>query len=184
MPPRKRWKGPFSGSINRDSNPGTDPPLLTRTLYVRAVGLLANRPFSTSELKKKLLQSTSEEAIVRSVLDQLMSHGYLNDRQYIERYVHSRRESKHFGRQRIEMELHLKGLDPSLVAEMLEHLYPPDEDLLELRRSLEKKLRGLNLPMDAKKTARLYNYLLRQGFSRETTYREIRRRIKDVDLAE
>jgi regulatory protein len=117
-------------------------------------------------------------------LDQLTSHGYLDDRQFIEGYIHSRREYKHYGRHRIELELRLKGLDPALVTEMLEHLYSPDEDQLELRRTLEKKLLGLSPPMDAKKVAKLYNYLLRQGFSREATYREIRRRFKDVDLTE
>jgi len=184
MPPRKRWKGPFSGSKNCVSRPGANLQSSVPELYARAIKLLSNRPFSTSELKKKLLQHTSEESLVRSALDQLISHGYLDDREFIEGYIHSRRRSKHYGRQRIELELRLKGLDSSLVAEMLEQFYPPDEDQLELRRTLEKKLLGLSPPMDAKKLAKLYNYLLRQGFSREAVYREIRRRFKDVDLSE
>ena len=153
-------------------------------LYTRAIKLLSNRPFSTPELKKKLLQHTSEESLVRSVLDRLISYGYLDDRKFIEGYIQSRRGSKHYGRQRIELELRFKGLDPSLVAEMLEQFYPPDVDQLELRGALEKKLLGLSPPMDAKKVAKLYNYLLRQGFSREAVYREIRRRFKDVELFE
>ena len=184
MPPRKRWKSPFSGSKNHVSEAGIDATPSAQDLYARAVKILSQRSLSSAELRKKLLQFTSQESLVCSVLEQLTSRGYLDDRRFIEGFIHSGHESKHYGRHRIELELRLKGLDPLLVAEMLDHLYPPDLDQLELQKTLEKKLLNLRLPMDAKKIAKLYNYLLRRGFAREAASREIRRRFKDVDMNE
>jgi hypothetical protein len=43
---------------------------------------------------------------------------------------------------------------------------------------LERKLRSLHPPMDAKKLSRLYNHLLRRGFPSEAIRLELRRRLK------
>ena len=153
-------------------------------MYGYALKILSYQSLSTAELKKRLLERTHEESLVNSVLDRLTSQGYLDDRRFIEGFVFSRRESKHYGRKRIELELRLKGLDSVLVGDMLEQLYPADEDQLQLRKNLEKKLKSLGPPMDAKKAARLYNYLIRRGFARDAAFREIRRRFKEVDLTE
>lgn len=161
-----------------------ESPPSDQDLYNYALRALARRPFPIAELKKRLLDFTADESLVGSVIEQLRCRGYLDDRKYIEGFVRSRRQSKHYGRFRIESELRRQGLDPNLVEGMLEELYPRDEDTVELHQALERRLRSLSAPIDAKKAARLYNYLLRRGFAREAIYREFRRRFKDVDLTD
>jgi regulatory protein len=184
MPPRKRWKRQSFASRRLVSESGTESSPTDQDLYNYALRALARRPFPIAELKKRLLDFTSNESLVSSVIEQLSCRGYLDDRKYIEGYVHSRRHSKHYGRFRIESELRLQGLDPRVVEGMLDELYPRDEDTLELHQALDRKLRSLNSPIDAKKAARLYNYLLRRGFAREAVSREIQRRFKDIDLTD
>lgn len=183
MPQEKRWRKPWSHSKGSIIEPDTKDNN-RQALYNRALRLLARRSLPTIELRKKLLDLSGNESLVLSIIQDLDSCGYLDDRKFIETFVHSRRERRHFGRARVEMELRQKGLNPGLVAEVLEQVYPQGEDNVELEKALTKKLKALSAPIDAKKAARLYNYLLRQGFSADVVYREIRRRFGEINPTE
>ncbi len=184
MPQKKRWRKPSSHSKDSIVESDVDGHLDRNALFGRALHLLSHRSLPSIELRKKLLELSGDEPLVLSILQDLFSCGYLDDRKFIETFVHSRREGKHMGRSRIEMELRQKGMNPGLVQEVLEEVYPQSEDFFELDKALIKKLKTLSLPIDAKKAARLYNYLLRQGFSAEVVYREIRRRFGEINLIE
>jgi hypothetical protein len=69
-------------------------------------------------------------------------------------------------------------LNPKLVSEELEKAYPAEAELGPLQHALERKLRSLPPPMDAKKLSRLYNHLLRRGFPGGAIRQELRRRLK------
>jgi hypothetical protein len=69
-------------------------------------------------------------------------------------------------------------LNPKLVREELEKAYPAEAEREPLQHALERKLRSLLPPMDAKKLSRLYNHLLRRGFPSEAIRLELRRRLK------
>ncbi len=184
MPPRKKWKRPFSKSSDSVREPENPPSSVGQALYVFALRTLARRSYATAELKKRLLERSQDEALVSSVLRRLTSDRYLDDRLFVEGFIQSRREHKHQGRLRIESELRSKGLDLWLIHEVMNRIYPQADDAPQIALALDKKLRSLPPPIDAKKAARLYNYLLRRGFPAEAIYREIHRRLKDIDLAD
>jgi len=74
-------------------------------------------------------------------------------------------------------------LNPKLVSEELEKAYPVEAELGPLQHALERKLRSLPPPVDAKKLSRLYNHLLRRGFPGGAIRQELRRRLKlEMDL--
>ena len=110
------------------------------------------------------------------MIERLKTASYLDDRKYVELFIQSRRDRKAQGRFRISRELQAKGLDPSLVQKVLNETYPAEQERAPLRLALEKKLQTLSAPMDAKKLARLYNHLLRLGFSVDAVRRELDRR--------
>jgi len=74
-------------------------------------------------------------------------------------------------------------LNPKLVSEELEKAYPVEAELGPLQHALERKLRSLPPPMDAKKLSRLYNHLLRHSFPDGAIRQELRQRLKtETDL--
>jgi regulatory protein len=179
MQPKKKWNTELPSSRDSTAEAEADPSGFEQELYILALKALNRKPYPSIELEKKLLDRSSNRDLVSSVLRRLTANGYLDDRKYIEVFALSRRDRKLQGRSRIENELRAKGLDPDLIKEILEEIYPraADRDLLAL--ALDKRLKNLTLPMDAKKIARLYNYLFRHGFPAEDIHREISKRFKN-----
>ena len=175
MRPKRKWKRPSASSSG-----STDPEATSRPseeeLYNLALKALTRRPYSIRELEDRLLQSCGDSRRDSHVIERLKTASYLDDRKYVELFIQSRRDRKAQGRFRISRELQAKGLDPSLVQKVLNETYPAEKERAPLRLALEKKLQTLSAPMDAKKLARLYNHLLRLGFSVDAVRRELDRR--------
>ena len=176
MQPKKKWKGPSTTSSSELTSKAE--PSSSQQLYVSALKALTRRPFPIRELEQKLLQSCPDADTVNQVIQRLKAAGYLDDRKFCEAFIRSRLQRKAHGRARIERELRVRGLNPKLVREELEKAYPPEAELEPLQHALERKLRSLAPPMDAKKLSRLYNHLLRRGFPGETIRLALRRRLK------
>jgi regulatory protein len=176
MQPKRKWKGPLVTSSNELTSKAEPPS--SQQLYVSALRALTRRPFPIRELEQKLLQSCPDAETVNQIIERLKSAGYLDDRKFCESYIQSRLQRKAYGRARIERELRARGLNPKLVSEELEKAYPAEAELAPLQSALERKLRSLPPPMDAKKLSRLYNHLLRRGFPGGAIRLELRRRLK------
>jgi regulatory protein len=137
---------------------------------------LGRRDHSTRELEVKLLARTDDASAVAGVLDRLKAGGYLDDRQCIETLAAVRLRRGDSGRSRLQREMAARGLPRELVNQVLNEMFPPDEELNHMLRSLERKLKSLPEPLDEKRLVRLYNYLLGRGFPPEAVRREIRKR--------
>jgi len=117
---------------------------------------------------------------VAGVLGRLKAGGYLDDRQCIETLAAVRLRRGDSGRSRLQREMAARGLPGDLVNQVLDEMFPPEEELDHLRRSLERKLEALPEPLDEKRVARLYNYLLARGFPPEAVRREFRKRFHRI----
>jgi regulatory protein len=177
MQPKKKWKEPSAASSSELTNKVESPPSLDQ-LYASALKALTRRPFTIHELERKLLQSCTNTSVVNQIIEKLTTAGYLDDRRYCESFIQSRLQRKAQGRTRIAQELRVRGLNPRLVREELEKTYPAEAEVEPLQQALERKLRSLTPPMDAKKLSKLYNHLLRRGFPGEAIRLALRRRLK------
>ena len=158
-------------SVSQEPRPHDSEPLFQWAL--RALGRKAH---STRELEANLLARTDDASAVAGVLGRLKARGYLDDRQCIETLAAARLSRGDSGRSRLQREMTARGLPRELVNQVLNEMFPPEEELDHMRRSLERKLNTLSGPLDEKRLARLYNYLLGRGFPPEAVRREFRKR--------
>lgn len=179
MPPKNRWKKRSTNSNGSTSEPEARPPFSEEELLTFALNELTRRPYAVAELKRRLLKHSGNETLIDSIIERLTRCGYLDDRKVAESFVQSGFEQKLHGRSRIEQELTARGVDPKLAGEVLEEQFPRSEEAGQLSRALAKKLKTLTLPLDAKKLSRLYNYLVRQGFSEDSVRQELGRHFGD-----
>jgi regulatory protein len=179
MPPKKRWKRRSINSNGSTSEPEAGALFPEEELLTFALNELARRPHAIVELKRQLLKYSENETLIDSIIQRLTRCGYLDDRKVAESFVQSGFEQKLHGRSRIAQELTAHGVDPKLAGEVLDEQFPRSEEAGQLSRALEKKLKTLTLPLDAKKLSRLYNYLVRQGFSEDSVRQELGRRFGD-----
>lgn len=176
------WPSYDSDSLNPPHRSVSQEPRRhdSESLFQWALRALGRKVHSTRELEVKLLARTDDASAVAGVLGRLKARGYLNDRQCIETLAAVRLRRGDSGRSRLEREMAARGLARDLVNQVLDEMFPPEVERDHMRRSLERRLETLTRPLDEKRVARLYNYLLARGFPPEAVRREFRKRFHRI----
>lgn len=162
------------------------------SLKARALGWLAQREHSRTELRRKLLRVARREAAERAaasaadaasaetesesgcgdpeqcvdrLLDWLQAHRYLSEDRFVESRVHAR--AARYGNLRIKQELAQHGVTPD--AATLQQLR--DSELGRAREVWQRKFG--RAPADAQERARQMRFLAQRGFSAEVVRRVV-----------
>lgn len=86
--------------------------------FERAVSYLSRAPRSRREIERYLRDKDYEKAVAEKAVERLDSYGYTDDRAYAELYIKSK--SARYGRFRLAAELRRKGVDGSMIDELLD----------------------------------------------------------------
>lgn len=148
-----------------------------RSLYARAVALLARREHSRAELAAKLKRSLGEEedpADVERVLDSLERDKLLSDERYASALTRTRAER--FGDARIRFDLKSSGVGPETAELAVAGLRGTE---LDRARAVWSRRFG-ELPATPQERARQARFLQSRGFS-SSTIRAVLRGLPDED---
>jgi regulatory protein len=131
--------------------------------------LLTARARTRAELAGQLAKRGYPDDLSTRVLDRLTDVGLLDDADFAEQWVHSRRANAGKGKHALAAELHTKGVDNDVITAVLSGIDAGAErDLAE--QLVQTKLRGENLDDDAKVSRRLVAMLARRGYSQTMAY--------------
>lgn len=132
--------------------------------FNRAVRFLAPRPRSSTEIRRHLRQKDIEDSLIDEALERLERLNYVNDLEFAQFWVRNRNQFKPRGARALRYELREKGIDNSIIDEVLSELDP-----LSLARSAaESKMRSLRGKDEQTVRNKLGGYLTRRGFDYET----------------
>lgn len=151
---RGRWRQrPDAGGGDADANrPPPDP-------VPRALGLLARREHSRSELARKLGQAGADPEQLHEALDRLDADGLQSDQRFAEMLVRSR-IAQGYGPRRIRAELGQHGIDAGAAEQALAAAEPDWSSLLEAL--CQRRFRD---PCDSpRERDRRQRFLLQRGF--------------------
>ena len=151
-----------------------------RDLKTTALNMLGRRENTRAQLRRKLLQRKYEPADIDRVLDDLAAAGFLDDARAAKTFTRHASHIKGQGRNRIARELAAKGVDPDIVAQTLDAQIDPEEEAERLRVALERKSRGKDLT-DRRESSKVWQALVRQGFSADAVSKALRRAGTDED---
>lgn len=146
-----------------------------RDLKTTALNMLGRRENTRAELRRKLLQRKYEPDDIDRTLDELTTAGFLDDARAAKTFARHASHIKGQGRNRIARELAARGVDPDLAAATLDAQIDPDEEAERLRAALERKSRGKDLS-DRRESSKVWQALVRQGFSPDAVSKALRRR--------
>jgi regulatory protein len=141
----------------------------------RAFRLLSYKPRSRAELRARLLEKEwAEEAVVDSVIARLEQLGYLDDEQLASSLISSRIERNPLGPSRIQRDLKRRKLSAETVENALDRAFSEhnEEELIE--RAIAKRLRLKGIPTTREESKKLFDYLIRRGFSYDLVLRKVR----------
>lgn len=139
----------------------------------RGFRLLAAKPRSVAELRTRLLEK-AEPAVVEQTLTRLTELGYINDEAYARSFANSRLSYKPLGRVRLRQDLQRKQLSNQVVEQALTDAYTEHSEEELIDRAIEKRLRLKGAPTSREEAKKLFDYLLRRGFSYDLVMRKVR----------
>jgi regulatory protein len=132
----------------------------------KASDLLFRRLHSRGELRRKLRDKQEFSfTLIDQVLEEMESYGYLDDRRFAELYC-KELTKKGFGPRIVSQKMRMRGLEASLVREIIQEFTLSEYDSsAELLRLAQKKLKSLHRESDIfKKRQKLYRYLAGRGW--------------------
>lgn len=136
---------------------------------LRALDLIAYRPRSVHEVKRRLQRTGADDAAIAAVVERLKEAGLLDDDAFSRAWVDSRMRTSPRSKRMIAWELRQKGVNSADIEAALEEV---DEEDAAYRAAMQRlpKLQGL-APMERKR--KLYDHLARKGFDYETIERAV-----------
>jgi regulatory protein len=138
--------------------------LVSRSAYLDALHLLSRRALTVSECRTRLLDRDHPEEQIDAAIAHLLDAGGLDDAKLARAYARTAVEIKGRGRLRVLRELQARGVDKEIAAEAIGEVFGDKDERSLVSRAVKKKLRGKQ-PGSTAEYARLYQYLMRQGFT-------------------
>jgi regulatory protein len=133
--------------------------------YLDGLRLLGRRELSVAQLRARLIDREHPPEEVDAALAHLLETRALDDGRVARAFARTAVKVKGRGRLRVMRELHAMGIAKDVVAEALAEVFGDLDERALITQALQKKLRGRPRVMSAAENARLYQYLMRQGFS-------------------
>jgi len=133
--------------------------------HVEGLKLLAGRELSVEGVRARLLDRGFSREDVEDAVARLLESGALDDGRVARAFARTAVTVKGRGRLRVMRELHQMGIDRDVAAEALGEVFADVDERALIAQALQKKLRGRTKLADAGEYARLYQFLMRQGFS-------------------
>jgi regulatory protein len=133
--------------------------------YTEALKLLGRRELSVAGLRARLLDRGFSAEDVERAISLLLENGSLDDARVARAYARTAVTVKGRGRLRVQRELVEMGIARDVVAEALGEVFGDTDERTLISKALQKKLRGRTRVSGTPEVARLYQYLMRQGFS-------------------
>ncbi len=149
--------------------PSTSEPSRDEQARALCLRLLTARARTRAELTSQLAKRGYPDDVSTRVLDRLAGAGLVDDADFAEQWVHSRRANAGKGKRALAAELHTKGVDNDVITSVLGGINPAAERG-RAEQLVRKKLRRENLSDDVPVIRRLVAMLARRGFSQSMAY--------------
>ena len=133
--------------------------------HTEGLKLLARRELSVEGVRARLLDRGFAAEDVDTAIARLLESGALDDRRVAGAYARTAASIKGRGRLRIMRELLQMGIHTDIAAEALGEVFGELDERSLIETAIRKKLRGRPPLSDQREQARLYQFLMRQGFS-------------------
>lgn len=138
----------------------------------RALYLLGDMPRTEKQLREKLEKTGYPSDVIDEVIEYVKEYHFIDDLQYAKDYIASKSRSK--SKRVVSMELQRKGISKEILEETQDYFSKETQDAL-LEQLIAKKKIDLETA-SREELHKLYQHLLRKGFS----YEDIRSAIERV----
>jgi len=143
--------------------------------YSDALHLLSRRDLSIAECRGRLRDRDHSDDDVNAAIERLRESGALDDRRVARAHAQTALTVKGRGRIRILRELQARGISSDDAASAIGEVLGSSDERTLVAKAIQKRLRTGRRPTDRAGFARLYQHLMRQGFTPSAVSAELRK---------
>jgi regulatory protein len=133
--------------------------------YTDALRMLARRELTEKELRDRLVDRDHPRDEIDRVVAHLLESKALDDARVARAYARTAANVKGRGRLRVMRELNEMGVARQTATEAVAEVFADVDERTLIAKALRRKMRGKARITDAAEHARLYQFLMRQGFT-------------------
>ncbi len=148
--------------------------------YVEGLRYLERKARTALEMTRRLREKEIGETIIAEVLQRLQQERLIDDSLYAKQWAEQRIMNQRKGKMRIRQELREKGIDKSLISEVLENISPEQE--LEIALETGRKKWNLIRGDVAGKRNKTGAFLMRRGFTGEMVRQVLNTLLQEEDF--
>ena len=134
--------------------------LLLHRAKLKAMSLLKYQDRTRKELKDRLMRAEFPEFITEGAIAYVESFGYINDEEYVRRYMEYKAGTK--SRIQIKMDLRKKGIGTEILERIFDEYEYKEDDVLE--EQVQKRIRQKG-SVTKENFQKYYGYFARKGFN-------------------
>jgi regulatory protein len=140
---------------------------LARSAYLDAVALLARRELSEAQVRQRLARRGHSPEAIDTTIDRLKTERAIDDERVAEAIARTQAIGRRRGARRVRQQIEQAGIASTVARRVVDETFDGIDQEALVEAALRKRLRGAALPTDRAALARLYRYLLNQGFEPE-----------------
>lgn len=134
--------------------------MLLHRAKLKAMSLLKYQDRTRKELKDRLMRAEFPEFITEGAIAYVESFGYINDEEYVRRYMEYKAGTK--SRIQIKMDLRKKGIGTEILERIFDEYEYEEDDVLE--EQVQKRIRQKG-SVTKENFQKYYGYFARKGFN-------------------
>ena len=134
--------------------------LLLHRAKLKAMSLLKYQDRTRKELKDRLMRAEFPEFITEGAIAYVESFGYINDEEYVRRYMEYKAGTK--SRIQIKMDLRKKGIGTEILERIFDEYEYEEDDVME--EQVQKRIRQKG-SVTKENFQKYYGYFARKGFN-------------------
>ncbi len=127
----------------------------------RAIKYIMYKTRTSKEVYDKLLELEFNSEVINQVIFDLKQLEYINDEEYVKKFIESNKKSKKISKSMIKLKLKNKGIDNEVIEKYFVEL--DFDDFGAIEKLLVKKKFSNDLPFEEKN--KIVAYCVRKGFS-------------------
>ena len=142
--------------------------------YIDGLKMLGRRELSEQQVRQRLARREYEQDEIDEAIARLREERAINDQRVAEAIARTETGIRKRGKVRVRMQLERAGIAKDTAKQAIDSVFGAIDDEALLESSLRKRLRGRQTIADDREFARLFRYLIGQGFESERVMKALK----------
>ena len=155
--------------------PIDDEPLTPAAARTLVLGWLGQRELSSSQVRLRLRRRRCADEVIDAAIATLVAEGALDDTRAARARARHDVAIKRRGPARVLRQVQALGVDRDTARDAVASAFADVDQDAMIRAALDRKLRGRPFPTERPEVAKLFAWLMRQGFDADRVSRILRK---------